>query len=163
MCTWRASVASASCTPHSRIRVPYHQPPIRQMRSPITAPSAARVVRLSRLSVVRLPLRRRRRLYCNPHLPLVLVRRHQRVRVGRLVEGEDLVQDGANLPLVHQLVRALRLVRIGEVRAEDLLLPHPQVPYVELEVEAGGGAADDDLPEALGEEDAGGEGLLADV
>ena len=82
---------------------------------------------------------------------------------GHLEEGKHLIEHGPDLPLVDELVCALRLVGIGEMRTEDLLLPHPQVPDVELEVEAGSRAADDDLAEFLGDEDAGREGLLSDV
>ena len=47
--------------------------------------------------------------------------------------------------------------------ADDALLAHPQVAHVEVEVEAGRGAADDDLAERLDGEDAGRERGHADV
>ena len=49
------------------------------------------------------------------------------------------------------------------MRAEDLLLLHPQVADVEVEVVAGGAGADDDLAERLDGEHGGRERRLADV
>jgi hypothetical protein len=49
------------------------------------------------------------------------------------------------------------------VRADDLLLAHPQVADVEVERVAGGRAADHHLAERLDDKDRGGEGGLTDV
>ena len=70
---------------------------------------------------------------------------------------------GPDLPRLDQLVRLVALVGVGEVRADDLLLAHPQVAHVEVEVEARGAGADHDLAERLDDEHRGGEGGLADV
>src|SRR5690606_20647894 len=55
------------------------------------------------------------------------------------------------------------LVGVGEMAADDLLLPHPEVADVEVELVARGGPADHDLAEAAGKEDRGGESLAAHV
>src|SRR4029453_13963021 len=52
---------------------------------------------------------------------------------------------------------------VGEVRADDLLLAHPQVADVEVERVAGGRPADHHLAERLHHEHRGGEGRLANV
>src|SRR5271167_2607795 len=88
---------------------------------------------------------------------------HQLVRLGDAVEAERAPQHGTDLATVDQLVGLRALVRVGEVRAEDLLLLHPQVANVEVEVEAGCAGADDDLAEGLDGEHGGGEGRLPDV
>ena len=49
------------------------------------------------------------------------------------------------------------------MRADDLLLPHPEVADVEVEVVAGGGGADHHLAERLHDEDRRREGRLSDV
>ena len=49
------------------------------------------------------------------------------------------------------------------MRTEDLLLSHPQVAHVEVEVVTGGPGADHHLPERLDHEHRGGERRLADV
>src|SRR5208283_5395595 len=93
----------------------------------------------------------------------VAVFQHQLVRLGDAVEAERTPQHGADLAAVDQLVGLRALVRVGEVRTDDLLLFHPQVANVEVEVEARGARADDDLAEWLDREHGGGEGRLADV
>ena len=85
------------------------------------------------------------------------------VRLRDAVEAHRLPEHRPDLALGHQLVGAHALVRVGEVRAEDLLLAHPQVADVEVEVVAGGGAADHDLAERLHDQHRGREGRLADV
>ena len=70
---------------------------------------------------------------------------------------------GPDLARLDQLVRLVALVCVGEVRADDLLLPHPQVAHVEVEVEPSRAGADHDLAERLDDEHRGGEGGLADV
>src|SRR5439155_13890666 len=83
-----------------------------------------------------------RGLYADRELPLVLVVLHELMCPRRLREVEDLVEHRPDLPLDDQLVRPLRLVRVREVRSQDLLLPHPQVAHVELQVVARGSSAD---------------------
>src|SRR5262249_61826139 len=55
------------------------------------------------------------------------------------------------------------LISVGEMGADDLLLPHPEVADVEVERVAGGRPADHDLAERLDHEDRRREGRLADV
>ena len=85
------------------------------------------------------------------------------MRVGDALEVHRLREHRADLALGHQLVGAHALVGVGEVRAEDLLLLHPQVADVEVERVARGRAADHDLAERLDGEDRCREGRLADV
>ena len=65
------------------------------------------------------------------------------------LEAHRLPQHRADLRLLDQLVGLVGLPGVGEVRADDLLLPHPQVADVEVELVARGGAADHDLAERL--------------
>ena len=88
---------------------------------------------------------------------------HQLVGVGDAVETHRLREDRPHLALGHQLVRLHALVGVGEVGADDLLLAHPQVADVEVELEARGGAADDDFAERLDDVDRGREGGPPDV
>jgi len=102
-------------------------------------------------------------LHADRHLALVLIVGHALVGVGGLLEVEALVEHRLDAAVDDELVGPVGLERVGEVRADDLLLPHPQVADVELELVAGGGAADDDLAELLGHQDRGREGLGPDV
>src|SRR6185437_725216 len=54
-----------------------------------------------------------------------------------------------------------RLQQIGEVRALNALLAHPDIARVEGDVVAGGAGAEDDHAAALHDEAGDGEGLLA--
>src|SRR6185436_13022455 len=92
---------------------------------------------------------------------LVLV--HRLVRLGDTVEGHGLPQHGTDLAGFDQLVRPRRLVGVREVAPDDLLLAHPEVADVEVELVARGRPADDDLAERLDREDRRGEGRAADV
>ena len=96
-------------------------------------------------------------------MPRCLFSCEELVGLGDAVEAHHPPQHRPDLALGHQLVRAHALVGVGEVRADDLLLAHPQVADVEVERVAGGGAADHDLAERLHDEDRGREGRLADV
>src|SRR5215211_9227183 len=96
-------------------------------------------------------------------LSQVLVLVQELMRLGDPVEAHRLPEDGPDLALGHELIRAGALISVGEVRAEDLLLLHPQVADVEVEVVARGRAADDDLAERLDGEHRGWEGRLPDV
>src|SRR6185436_3452893 len=87
----------------------------------------------------------------------VLVLVHELVCLGDLIEAECPPEYGTDLPRLDQLVRAVAFPGVGEVRADDPLLAHPQVADVEIERVAGGRAADDDRPERLGDQHAGGE------
>src|ERR1700710_14946 len=92
---------------------------------------------------------------------LVLV--HELMGLRDALEGHRLPQDGTDLGLADEVVGLRALPRVGEVRADDLLLAHPQVANVEVEIEARRRAADDDLAERLDDEHARRERRLADV
>src|SRR4051812_43595174 len=96
-------------------------------------------------------------------LPQVLVLAHQLVRLGDALEAERAPQDGPDLVGLDQLVGLVALIGVGEVRPDDLLLAHPQVAHVEVQLVAGRAGADHDLAERLDREHRGGEGRLADV
>src|ERR1700691_1264603 len=93
----------------------------------------------------------------------VLVFEHQLVGFGDALEAERAPQHRADLAGLDQLVGLRALIRVGEVRAEDLLLAHPQVSDVEVEVDAGRAGADHDFAERLGGEHRGREGRFADM
>src|SRR3954452_9422565 len=93
----------------------------------------------------------------------VLVLVHELVCLGDLIEAERPPEYGTDLPRLDQLVRAVALPGVGEVRADDPLLAHPEVPDVEIQRVPGGRAADHDRPEGLGHEHAGGERGAPDV
>src|SRR3954447_718672 len=82
----------------------------------------------------------------------VLVLVHELVCLGDLVEAECPPEYGTDLSRLDQLVRAVAFPGVGEVRADDALLAHPQVADVEIERVAGGRAADHDRPERLDDE-----------
>src|ERR1700760_2325729 len=84
------------------------------------------------------------------------------MRLRHLLEAHRLPQDRSHLGLLDQLICLGRLPRMGEVRADDLLLTHPQVPDIEVELVARGGTADHDLSERPDREHRGGERGLAD-
>src|ERR671936_389698 len=96
-------------------------------------------------------------------LPEVLVRVHELVGLRDLVEGHGTPEHRPDEALLDERVGLVALPRVGEVRAEDLLLAHPQVAHVEVEVVARRGAADDDLAERLDGQHRRREGRLADV
>src|SRR5205823_4373990 len=75
----------------------------------------------------------------------VLVVAHELVGLADAVEGHRAPQHRANPAELDQLVGLLGLPGVGEVRAEDLLLAHPEIADVEVEVVPGGPGADDDL------------------
>src|SRR3954471_2451328 len=79
----------------------------------------------------------------------VLVLVHELVCLGHLIEAECPPEYGTDLPRHDQLVRAVAFPGVGEVRADDALLAHPQVADVEIERVARGRAADHDRPERL--------------
>src|SRR3954454_24284921 len=93
----------------------------------------------------------------------VLVLVHELVCFGDLFEAERPPEYGTDLPRLDQLVRAVALPGVGEVRADDALLAHPQVADVEVERVAGGRAADHDGAERLDDEHRRGERGAADV
>src|SRR3954451_15372067 len=93
----------------------------------------------------------------------VLVLVHELVCLGHLFEAERPPEYGTDLSGLDQLVRAVALPGVGEVRADDALLAHPQVADVEIEGVAGGRAADHDGPERLDHEHRGRERRPADV
>src|SRR5215207_9957682 len=75
----------------------------------------------------------------------VLILVHQLVGLRDLVEAHRTPEHRADEPRVDQAVGQVALPSVGEVRADDLLLAHPQVAHVEVQVIARGRAADDDL------------------
>src|SRR4051812_45115740 len=93
----------------------------------------------------------------------VLVLVHELVRLGDLIEAECPPEYGTDLPRLDQLVRAVAFPRVGEVRADDALLAHPQVADVEIERVAGRRAADHERPERLDHEHRRGKRGAADV
>src|SRR3954454_7068531 len=93
----------------------------------------------------------------------VLVLVEELVGLGDVLEGHRLPQHRAHLAGRHEVLGLQALPRVGEVRADDLLLAHPQVADVEVEVVARRRAADDDLAERLDAEHARGERRPADV
>src|SRR3954470_24432561 len=93
----------------------------------------------------------------------VLVLVHELVCLGDLFEAECPPEYGTDLARLDQLVRAVALPGVGEMRADDPLLAHPQVADVEIQRVAGSRAADHDRPERLGDEHAGRKGGAADV
>ena len=88
---------------------------------------------------------------------------HELVGAGDVVERHRLPQHRPDLRRLDQVVGLVALPRVGEVRAEDLLLAHPEVAHVEVELVARRRAADDDLAEGLDGQHAGRERRLADV
>src|SRR3954453_13210625 len=82
----------------------------------------------------------------------VLVLVHELVCFGDLFEAERPPEYGTDLPRLDQLVRAVALPGVGEVRADDALLAHPQVADVEIESVPGRPAADPNGPERLDHE-----------
>src|SRR3954453_4205655 len=97
------------------------------------------------------------------HLAEVPVLVHELVGLGDLLEAHGPPEYGTVLALLDQLVRAVALPRVREVRADDPLLAHPQVADVEVERVAGRRAADHDGPERLHDEHGRREGRAADV
>src|SRR3954451_23562702 len=79
----------------------------------------------------------------------VLVLVHELMGFGDLLEPQGPPEYGTNLPGLDQLVRAVAFPGVGEVRADDALLAHPEVADVEIERETGCRAADDDGAERL--------------
>src|SRR5215207_1877841 len=63
----------------------------------------------------------------------VLVSVHELVGLRDLVEAQGPPEYGTDLPRLDQLVRAVAFPGVGEVRADDALLAHPQVADVEIE------------------------------
>src|SRR5205823_8666572 len=93
----------------------------------------------------------------------MLVFEHQLMRFGDAVEAERAPQNGPDLTALDQLVGLRALVRVGEVLPEYLLLAHPQIGDVEVEVDAGRARADDDFSKRLGREHRCRKGGFADV
>src|SRR3954452_23845874 len=96
-------------------------------------------------------------------LPEVLVLAQELVGLGDLLEAHGLPQHRADLRLLDQRVGAVGLPRVREVGAEDLLLPHPEVAHVEVQVVPRRGTADHDLAERAHRQYRGRERGLTDV
>src|SRR3954453_19690203 len=88
---------------------------------------------------------------------------HELVCLGDLVEAEGPPEYGTDLARLDQLVRAMAFPGVGEVRAEDPLLAHPQVADVEIQRVARRRASDHDGPQRLHDEHGRREGRAADV
>src|SRR4051795_264488 len=96
-----------------------------------------------------------RRAHEDRDLAEVPVLVHELMGLGHLVEAQRPPEYGTDLPGLDQLVRPVALPGVGEVRADDPLLAHPQVADVEVEHVARGGAADHHGAERLHREDRG--------
>src|SRR3954447_6852331 len=83
--------------------------------------------------------------------------------LGDLLEAQRPPEYGTDLPRLDQLVRAVAFPGVGEVRADDALLAHPQVADVEVERVSRRRAADHDRAERLDGQHGRGEGGPADV
>ena len=75
--------------------------------------------------------------------------------------GEHLRHAGVDAPVDHELVGRRGLLEVGEMRALDALLPHPDETRVEGQVEAGCAGAENHHAAALDHEARGREGRLA--
>ena len=93
----------------------------------------------------------------------VLVVTQELMSLADLLEAHRLPQHRADLRFLDQLVCLRRLPGVGEVRPQDLLLAHPQVADVEVELVPGRSAADHHFAEWLDHQDGGRERRLADV
>src|SRR5215203_4875144 len=93
----------------------------------------------------------------------VLILVHQLVGLRDLVEAHRTPEHRADEPRVDEPVGLVALPRVGEVGPHDLLLAHPQVADVEVEVVAARSPAYDDLAERLDREDRRRERRLAHV
>src|SRR5271165_368070 len=93
----------------------------------------------------------------------MLVVAQKLVSLADTLESHRLPQDGPHLGFLDQLVCLGRLPRVREVRADDLLLSHPQVADVEIELITGRRAADHNLPERPHDQHRGRERGFADV
>src|SRR3954469_8465935 len=93
----------------------------------------------------------------------VLVLVYELMGLGDLLEAQRPPEYGTDLSGLDQLVRAVAFPGVGEVRADDALLAHPQVADVEVERVAGGRAADHDGAERLDDEHRRGERGAADM
>src|SRR3954466_9496471 len=93
----------------------------------------------------------------------VLVLVHELMGVGALLEAQRPPEYGTDLPRLDQLVRAMAFPGVGEVRADDPLLAHPQVADVEIQRVAGSRAANHDRAERLHDQHGRREGGASDV
>src|SRR3954463_16207206 len=93
----------------------------------------------------------------------VLVLVHELMGLGDLLEAQRPPEYGTDLSGLDQLVRAVAFPGVGEVRADDALLAHPEVADVEIERVAGGRPADHDGAERLDDQHRGGERGAPDV
>jgi hypothetical protein len=93
----------------------------------------------------------------------VLVVVHEVVGTGHLVVGEGPRQARVEQAAQRQFVHLVGLLGVGEVRALQPLLPHPQVAQVDRGVVAGRAGADHDHAAGVADEDRGGDGGLAGV
>src|ERR1700684_2857467 len=96
-------------------------------------------------------------------LSQVAVVAQQLVGFGDALEAHRLPQDGPDLRLLDQLVGLGGLPGVGEMRSDDLLLAHPQIADVKVELVTRRGPADHDLAKRLDHEHGGREGRLADM
>src|SRR3982074_667107 len=93
----------------------------------------------------------------------MLVFEHQLMGFRYPLETEVAPKHWTDLTALDQLVGLHALVRVSEVGPQDLLLLHPQVAHVEVQVKASGARAAHDLPERLHSEHRCGECRLPDM
>src|SRR5438552_4554285 len=107
---------------------------------------------------------RARRVHQAGHVPVrVAVLVHELVHVRDLLEGEGLGEARVDLVRRDQVVQGLRLLVVGEVRALEALLPHPEVAQIGDRGVAARAGADDDHAARVADEDRGRHGVLARV
>src|SRR5438552_8050235 len=105
-----------------------------------------------------------RRVHQAGHVPVrVAVLVHELVHVRDLLEGEGLGEARVDLAGRDQVVQRLRLLVVGEVRALEALLAHPEVAEVGDRGVAARAGADDDHAARVADEDRGRHGVLARV
>src|SRR5277367_2923459 len=85
---------------------------------------------------------------------------HRLVAFGDFGEAVGLGEARIDLAVEHQLVERVGLFVVGEVRALQALLAHPQVAQVGDRVVAGGAGADDDHAARVADEDGSGNGVF---
>src|SRR5271169_3069237 len=80
-----------------------------------------------------------------------------------LFPRKDFRHAGIDPPVEYEFVRRRRLFEMGEMRALDTLLAHPDEARVKGQVEAGGAGAEDHHASAFDHETGDRKGLLAGV
>src|SRR6266481_7499982 len=86
---------------------------------------------------------------------------HELVRARDVVEAERLAEAGVDLAGEDEVVQALRLLVVREVRALEALLPHPEIAQIDGCVVAGRTGANHDHAAGVADEDGRRHGILA--